>query len=752
MVSDWISRIDSLIKWSFYALFFFVPLVMWPDTYELFEFNKMWLVFGITIFVFFLWASKMVLQGKFAIRKTPLDIPIALFLLSQIISTFFSIDPHVSLWGYYSRFNGGLFSIGSYIFLYYAFTTNLILIHTGRDNEAQTYNPISYKLLATSLLSGLIVTLWGIPSHFGYDPTCLLFRGKLDVSCWTESFQPTIRIFSTLGQPNWMGTFLAILIPISLGFGLFKLNENRKRLFTISCLLLAVLFYVALLWTRSQSSFLGLVLGMILLFGIIALHEIKKTSLSFKDLTKERTLGFIAVTIIFFVLATFFIGSPIPSFNKRFTLEAVKNSLTKKQALQKEASQNQASEGFSANPNIELGGTESSKIRLIVWKGAIEIFKQNPFFGTGVETFAYAYYKVKPLEHNLTSEWDYLYNKAHNEYLNYLATTGGIGLATYLLMIAFFIFLFIRSLSKRSENFFISSALGASYVAILVSNFFGFSVVIVNLFLFFIPAFFFELENAYSNQFRSFTIKNEGGKYDKVSIGKLSLIAIIGIISLYYQFYLLNFWLADRRYALGYNFDKVSELTQAYTPLNEAVKMLPGEDLYKDELSVNMATLAVLLAQQNQSSQASQLANEARKLSDEVTSRHPRNVVFYKTRTRVAFALSQLDPKFIDLAIDSIEKASALAPTDAKLAYNKALFYNQKGDGKKTLELLEKASQLKPNYIDAYYAMALLYSQAAKDDLSKASEYKARAREKLEYVLKNIDPNHSSSKELLKSL
>jgi len=116
MRSDWISRIDSLIKWSFYALFFFVPLVMFPATYELFEFNKMWFVFGISILIFFLWASKMIISGQIEIRRTPLDIPIALFLASQIISTIVSIEPHVSLWGYYSRFNGGLFSMIAYIF------------------------------------------------------------------------------------------------------------------------------------------------------------------------------------------------------------------------------------------------------------------------------------------------------------------------------------------------------------------------------------------------------------------------------------------------------------------------------------------------------------------------------------------------------------------------------------------------------------------------------------------------------------
>jgi hypothetical protein len=192
MVSNFIEKIDKSIRFSFYILLFLVPLIVWPTTYELFEFNKMWFVFGISIVIAFLWGSKMILKKQFEIRRTPLDIPILLFLVSQIASTIFSMEPHTSFWGYYSRFNGGLLSTISYIFLYYAFVTNLV-----RRNQEEP--AIGYKALIVSLASGLVVTLWGIPSHFGADPTCLLFRGTLDVSCWTEAFQPTIRIFSTLG-------------------------------------------------------------------------------------------------------------------------------------------------------------------------------------------------------------------------------------------------------------------------------------------------------------------------------------------------------------------------------------------------------------------------------------------------------------------------------------------------------------------------------------------------------------------------
>lgn len=186
-----VSFFNRTIAACFYSLFFFVPLVFTGDTSELFELNKMWLTWSLTIIIMFAWCSKMLVQKRFVIQRTPLDIPILLFLVSQIISTIFSLDQYVSFWGYYSRFNGGLLSTITYTLLYYAFVSNLEKKHILRS-------------LHVTLFSGIIVALWGLPSHFGYDPTCFVFRGSFDVACWTDAFQPKIRIFSTLGQPDWL--------------------------------------------------------------------------------------------------------------------------------------------------------------------------------------------------------------------------------------------------------------------------------------------------------------------------------------------------------------------------------------------------------------------------------------------------------------------------------------------------------------------------------------------------------------------
>jgi putative inorganic carbon (HCO3(-)) transporter len=486
----------------------------------------------------------------------------------------------------------------------------------------------------------------------------------------------------------------------------------------------------------------------LIFFGSLIFKNYKSLKENF---AKNNLSKYIVVSLAILGLTSFIVGTPIESLNKFTTLQGIRSLINKPPTTSHVPTAK--SEGLESSTTIQLGGTESSKIRLIVWQGAIEIFKQHPLFGSGVETYAYAYYGVKPLAHNLTSEWDYLYNKAHNEYLNYLATTGAFGLATYLSIIGVFFYYVFKQFSKhQSRNFPISLGIVGGYAAILVSNFFGFSVVVINLFIFAFPILFFDLEDNKTLRHVFAIPKTYKDPSARIAPAKAAIIVFLGLIALYYEFFLFNFWNADKKYALGNNLDKASEYVQAYTPLAEAVKMLPQEDLYKDELSINMATLALLLAEQKNATQAAEFGQQARALSDAVTSAHPNNIVFLKTRARVAFALSEIDPASMDLAIATIERARKLAPTDAKLVYNEGLFYNQKGDQLRAIQYVSDAIKLKPNYIDAYYTLALYYSQLAKKGDANSFEYRQKARNALEYTLKNIDPNHKASQELLKSL
>lgn len=752
---------NRIVEYSFYALFLLVPLAFTSKTSELFELNKMWLVWGLTIIITASWLIKMILQKRILLCRTPLDIPIGLFLFSQVISTIFSLDFHVSLWGYYSRFNGGLLSIVSYIFLYYAFLSNLGNLRYLR------------RLIFLSLISGLIVALWGLPSHFGYDPTCLLFRGTFDVSCWTADFMPKIRIFSTLGQPDWLAAYLAILIPISIVFFVNSLKSNssdpqvknhesgimnyvlsKKFIHNSLFAILASLFYVDLLFTRARSGFLGVWMPLFFFVAAYILMGIKNKRRGISNEEKNVRKSFMLATCCL-LLVTFFIGTPINQLNK-FTLAGI-GSYLKKPAIT--ALNKTAEKKETPMQPLESGGTESANIRLNVWSGAINAWKANPIFGTGVETFAFAYYKYKPVAQNLTSEWNFLYNKAHNEYLNYLATTGIVGLGSYLLMIGSFIFLTIKYLKNQKSkiknivqnaNFDLCTlifALLTSYISILITNFFGFSVVITNVYLFMIPAFVFVLTGTLP--------KNESGikNYESSNLYQWSAIFFIILASLFMILNLFRFWRADIAFALGYNLDRAGEYQQAYPNLHKAVELRGDEPVFKDELSLNDAFIAAGLTSQKISA-ASSLAQEAINTSNEVISQHPNNAVFWKTRIRLFYTLSQVDPRYLTRTLDAIEKASLLAPNDANIWYNLGVLYGQNNNLEKGISALEKTIMLKPDYRDAHYALGLFYHTASLDTVSKVvidSALQKKAQAQMQYILDNLNPQDKGALESIEA-
>lgn len=747
-----ITYCDRIIEYSFYALFLLVPLVFSGDTSELFELNKMWLTFGITAIIGATWASKMVLEKRITIQRTPIDLLLMLFLVSQIISTIFSLDPYVSWWGYYSRFNGGLLSTICYIILFYAFVSNLQLKQV-------------WKTLFVSLIAGLCVSLWGFPSHFGYDPTCLLFRGTLDISCWTYEFVPTIRTFSTLGQPEWLAAYMAFLTPLAMAYAM---KNKSKKGTSIAYAALSVLFYLLLVFSNTRAGFLGFWIANAFFWAAVYFKKLY---------SKEYFMRMFLIINLLFVLSTFLFGIPIGQLSK-FTLPQLMQSHAAAAPAAQTSTQTQAAQnGTPATSALDDDGiTDSGAIRLLVWEGALKAWENNPLFGTGVETFAFAYYKYKSPAHNMTSEWDYLYNKAHNEFLNYLATTGIFGLGSYLGFLGIFVFLVCKEMVKSNAGHNIAAqklqqessstqntyaklivvniGLLAGFLSIMITNFFGFSVVIINLYTFLLPAFMFNLLGLLrENNLIILPNKPSSGFSGFVNAYQWTAIIIFICATGWMIISLIWYRQADIAYALGSNLDKVGQYQQAYPQLIQAVQMEPNEPVYKDELSVNMAALAADLYSQK-SSQASQVAKSAISLSDDVVTNHPNNVVYWKDRVRVFYTLSADDPQdeanYLQQAIQAINTAKSLAPTDAKIGYNQGVLYGQVGDFGQAIQMLSSTIQLKPNYEDAYVALGLFYHEEAVDQNGKIikPDLQQKAIDTYNYILKS-DPNNTSVKKNL---
>lgn len=686
-VSAWCTKI---IRFSFYLLFILVPLILTPWNYELFEYNKMVITYGIAVIILGAWIVKMFSDRQIRIAKTPLDIPIVLFVLSQLVSTVFSMDPHVSWFGYYSRFNGGMWSVLTYVALYYAFLSNVDVFKT--------------RLAKVILTTGAVVAFYGVAEHFG-----------IDKNLWVQDVQN--RVFSTLGQPNWLAAFLAAILPVSLYFfvaGTARATTMQviKHLFGG---LTAILFFLVVLYTRSRSGLLGFAVADVLFWGIIF-----TTSLTSPRELKKKLFNQFTFIHIVFALIIFFNGTYIAEADTWVTLQGWRNRLTNKQIAAPKA------EKTPAGTLLESGGTESGTIRKYVWQAAITAWRantKNMAVGTGTETFAFAFYQYRPQGHNMTSEWDFLYNKAHNEYLNYLATTGLFGLGSYLILIGTFIFWFIKTWrAKRFPFPILSVAIFSGWTSILFTNFFGFSVVIIQLFFFLFPALTIAL--AGKTEARVFLLRLTTRTCQIFSLSLL--LVLLALLAL-----LTRYWQADALFSTGYRVARANQFAQAQIVDTKAIALNPGEPMYHDELATTLGSLALAAVDAKNASLAASLAKQSLTESDIAIRTSPKNVNFWKTRTKLYYTFSTFDPELNQAAIGALEMAQTLSPNDPKIVYNLAILYGRQGENDRAVQLLEQAKTLKPNYRDAYFGLYVFYTEMKQPDA---------ARSELQYYLDHVDP------------
>ncbi|OGM37479.1 hypothetical protein A3F01_03475 [Candidatus Woesebacteria bacterium RIFCSPHIGHO2_12_FULL_38_11] len=693
--------ITKLIEYLFFLLLLLTPLVVFPKTSELFEFNKMILTYIFTVLIISLWIIRIIIEGKVIFRRSLLDIPLIVFLISQFLSTIVSVDYRTSLLGYYSRFHGGFMSSVSYSFVYWAYVSNM--------NRESTH-----KALKFLFSSALIVSMWGILEQTGHSLSCLLFPEfkSFDVSCWVQDVKN--RVFATIGQPNWLAAWIVVIIPLAWAYGISnKLKKsNYKVLNKLFWIMLSTLFLLTLLYTKSRSGLGAFVLAFFLFwistFLLFSFNKIHTTVL------KKLIVFSFLITLLMTGFIIFAVGTP---WTPRLR-DLISNQQSTTDSQQPAA---------PVGPALEVGGTESGKIRGIVWKGAIDIWKHYPILGTGVETFAFSYYNFRPVEHNLVSEWDYLYNKAHNEYLNFAATTGTLGLLSYLFLIGAVLYQITKisiTSSQKDPNSYIllPISLLAGFSSILVTNFFGFSVVIVALLFLLYPA----MAVTLGHESKSV----EEYKFKTLSNGQILGILISCTLALILLYSISKYWYADYLYAQGKLNNDAGNFVKGRELINRAVSLSPKESIFWSELSSSTATLALFAAKQNDSELAKQLANSAVIESGNAVALSPANVNLKRDMAARLVDLAPLNPNYIISARDTLIEASRLAPTEAKLQYNLSIAHLRVGDYAKAIEVMEKVIDMKPDYRQARYALALMYIDA---------DEKQKAKDQLEYILNNLN-------------
>jgi O-antigen ligase len=397
----------------FKILVFFTPLIFFANTHELFEFPKMYFVYALGTTIIWIFLFKKIYYAEQI--KWPNEL-ILLFLLSYLASTIFSSHPYTSIWGYYTRFNGGLASILVFIGLY------LVLI-----NELDI-NQIRY-LAKVACFSLIPISLYAISQHY-----------EITTNIWKSD--ATERAFSTFGQPNWLAAYTTMLTPLVLGhtFGTYERYSLRAK-HKFWWLVLYLTTFAATWFSQSLSGIVGFISGT-LAFSYINWDKLK--------------INLDMFTLLMVISISFALFNPGMFKERLEDLYIDIRNLVQVQALE-------LTYPVSTQHNISDPGF----IRQHLWKGTTELItssKKNALIGTGPETFPYEFQRFRPEELNYSSEWNFVFNKPHNYYLELFANIGLIGLAFYL-------FIVVKSVAKKDAFF------TPSLIALYVTNFFGWPTV-----------------------------------------------------------------------------------------------------------------------------------------------------------------------------------------------------------------------------------------------------------------------------------
>jgi len=587
------------------------------------------------------------------------------------------------------------------------------------------------KCIKALIISTTIASIWAILEHFGHSFSCLIFPDfkTFDTSCWVQDVKE--RVFATLGQPNWLAAWIDASIFFPVFLFLTRIYSKKKGVYPKIQIILPAclffLFFLSLLFTKSKSGILGFAVPWFLFWTATYLifgRKVASTKTSLSDFIKTLVLF---NTLILFT--TFLFG--------KFLLDLVPERylyyLTGKQEVGT----------FIPGVLKNQGGTESGVIRLNVWKTSIEIWKNYPILGSGVETFAYTFFFFKPKEHNLTSEWDFVFNKAHNEYLNYLANTGLLGFSSYLILVSFFLrqtFAFFFPVFKKeklqvkeTEKFFLSLAIFSGYLSILITNFFGFSTVSTSLLFFLLPAMALTLEK----KKKSFELKHEKfGLIQKLIFVLLSVLITLTIIAI------IKYFLADLSYAQGKAYNNSGAFDLAEASLEKAIRMSPNEPNFYDELSKTYTNLAINYFLDDSPLSYSYL-EKGLSYSQKAIELSPANPIFKRTYSQRLLRLSNFDKSFTPKAKKVLEELTHITPTDPKNFYNLAALALNSNDYDKAISLMSKAIELKPNYKEAHLGLATIYAQMKENQ---------KAKEELLFILDQIDPDYTEAKKMLEEL
>ncbi len=236
--------LNRVIWISSIFIFAGIPLIINPTAFDYWYKPKIDSLYCLIIIILLaVLLRNIIFKKSFKFRKTCLFVPLCCYTLSVIVSNFLSICPEMSIKGDIIRYEG-IFTLLSYV--------AVVIIFANIVNRKEEVH-IMFKLL---LFSTFLISLYAIIQYAGFNPT--------------QHFLPELRLTehragSTMGNPNFLGKFLVLVLPLYIAYFVYSDSNIKKFYFATGF----VLSFLALIFTFTRGSWLGFGAGMVLLFFIM---------------------------------------------------------------------------------------------------------------------------------------------------------------------------------------------------------------------------------------------------------------------------------------------------------------------------------------------------------------------------------------------------------------------------------------------------------------------------------------------------
>jgi len=456
-VEEDIKSQKSVDKWIFGLLLIvigFVPLIVMASVVEvqsplvtnvsvltggtkgdLFTHYKGLAVLVITLLASIMFMAKILFMNG-EIRKTKLNYAIGAFAVAIVLSTIFSPNISIALHGQYNRTDGAI-SWLCYLALFF--------IAMNIEYPKKVINYVLYSLYPFVFINLFIITM----NFYGND-----LLQKIAIQKVVKAFLPAGAdigegsvLVGTLNQWNYMSGMFAIMTILFLTAAVLEKHIGRA----IGHLVVAVISTAIMLMSISTSGFLTVCLMMIVVLFTVVKSEKKIQSFTI------FAVFLIIIAPVFHVLAskdarvwTESVGFVLKSnpYMKEETSSVTSTNSNQKFDLFMKA---YAAEKFEL-PVLPERGLSAGTGRVYIWEKAVELVKERPLLGYGLDTFMYNF-----PHYNIDARagiWDEqtITDKSHSMYVGWLYGTGIIGLLCSLVVLVTSLFKPLKVVIKSNNG------------------------------------------------------------------------------------------------------------------------------------------------------------------------------------------------------------------------------------------------------------------------------------------------------------